>query len=81
MRAGDFLRVPPRVVHWSWNRAEGPCTLLEVHCPGLQDDPKIGHSAVGLFDEGEPATTTGSPRNEFVDYDAAPAERLSVAAG
>jgi quercetin dioxygenase-like cupin family protein len=76
LRPGDFLRVPPGVVHWSWNRTEAPCTLIEVHCPGLQDDPKLGSAAVGLFGEGEAASTSGSPRNEFVDYDPTPAEKL-----
>jgi mannose-6-phosphate isomerase-like protein (cupin superfamily) len=75
LRAGDFLRVPPGLVHWSWNRGEGPCTLIEVHCPGLQADPKMSSAAVGLFDAGEPATTTGSPFNDFVEFDAEPAER------
>jgi quercetin dioxygenase-like cupin family protein len=74
---GDFLRIPPVVVHWSWNKSDSTCTLIEMHCPGLQDDPMMQSAAVPLFEDGEPATVTGSPRNEFIDYDPKPAERLS----
>lgn len=74
---GDFLRVPPSAVHWSWNKSESPSTLIQVHCPGLQDDPLIQPAAVPLFEDDEPPTVSGSPRNEFIDYDARPAERLS----
>ena len=74
LRPGDFMRIPPGKIHWSWNKGTGSCTLIEVHCPGLQDDPLLGDSAVPLFSADEPASTTGSPRNEFIDYDPRPAE-------
>lgn len=77
---GDFFRVPPGVVHWSWNKSDSECTLIEVHCPGLQDDPAMQSAAVPLFDDGESAAVTGSPQNEFIDYDPLPAERLSEVA-
>ncbi len=35
LRAGDFLRIPPRAVHWAWNRSQSDCALIEVHSPGL----------------------------------------------
>jgi quercetin dioxygenase-like cupin family protein len=75
LRRGDYLRIPPGAVHWSWNRSDAQCTLIEVHSPGLQDDPVLRPAAVALFDEGEPTTTTGSPQNTFVDHDPRPAER------
>jgi mannose-6-phosphate isomerase-like protein (cupin superfamily) len=69
MRAGDFLRIPADVLHWSWNRADEPCTLVEVHTPGLQDDPLIKRFAVGLYDDGEIPAPLGSPVSEFLDAD------------
>jgi len=78
LRTGDFLRIPPGVVHWSWNQTDHDCILIEVHAPGLQDDPVIRAAAVPLFGDGESSQTTGSPRNEFVEYDPAPAEALAT---
>lgn len=78
LRAGDFLRVPAGRIHWSWNRTGRPCTLLEVHTPGLQDDPLIKSFAVGLHDPDEVPEFLGSPVNEFLPadsgFDTAPAE-------
>ena len=68
LRAGDVLRIPANIVHWSWNRSEEPCTLIEVHAPGIQDDPLFAGVAVGLFAEGEASPAAG-PHNEFVDVD------------
>lgn len=76
LRKGDFLRIPPGAIHWSWNRTDAECTLIQVHSPGLQADPVMSAAAVGLFDDGESTTTTGSPNNTFVDYDPKPAESL-----
>ena len=70
MRPGDFLRVPAGAVHWAWNRSDGPCTLVEVHSPGMQADPSVSAFAVGLFDEDETPAPTGSPVNRFVPDDA-----------
>ncbi len=36
LRAGDFLRIPAKAVHWAWNRTEADCELVEVHSPGLR---------------------------------------------
>jgi mannose-6-phosphate isomerase-like protein (cupin superfamily) len=55
LRPGDVLRIPAGAVHWSWNRTDAPCVLIEVHAPGLQRDPGLTSIAVGLFDDGEPA--------------------------
>lgn len=70
LRPGDVLRIPPNVVHWSWNRGHGPCVLVEVHAPGLQDDPQTQDFAVGLFDGGEDGPAVGGPVNVFVDLPA-----------
>jgi mannose-6-phosphate isomerase-like protein (cupin superfamily) len=69
MRAGDFLRVPSGAVHWAWNKSDGPCTMVEVHAPGMQHDPTVAAFAVGLFGEKELAAPTGSPMNRFLPED------------
>jgi mannose-6-phosphate isomerase-like protein (cupin superfamily) len=66
LRPGDVLRIPPNAVHWSWNRGDAPCTLIEVHAPGLQSDPEVAPIAVGLFDEGEDPEPAGRPVNADV---------------
>lgn len=80
LKAGDFLRIPANARHWSWNRFDEPCVLVEVHTPGLQDDPLIKSFALGLFDEEEPRAYLGSPVNQFLphdtDFDPSIAERL-----
>ena len=55
LRPGDFMRIPPGAVHWAWNRSAEPCSLIEVHSPGLQDDPTVAEVAVGLLRDGESA--------------------------
>lgn len=69
MRSGDFLRIPHGARHWSWNRTGEPCTLLEVHTPGLHADPLIATHAVGLHDPGETPEFLGSPVNRFLPAD------------
>jgi quercetin dioxygenase-like cupin family protein len=66
LRTGDFLRIPPNAPHWSWNKFDEPCTLVEVHTPGMQHDALISGFAVGLHDEGEPVEFLGSPVTEFL---------------
>jgi mannose-6-phosphate isomerase-like protein (cupin superfamily) len=79
LHAGDFLRIPAGARHWSWNRFDEPCVLVEVHTPGLHDDPLVSSFAVGLFDDGEAPDFLGSPANEFLpedsDFDPRVAER------
>lgn len=81
LTAGDFLRIPAGDLHWSWNKAESPCTLLEVHTPGLQDDPLIKDYAVGLHEAGETPDFLGSPVSEFLPegsgFDPATAEKCA----
>lgn len=81
LRAGDFLRIPAGEPHWSWNKSDQPCTLVEVHTPGLQDDPLIKRFAVGLHDDGETPERLGSPVNTFLPdgdaFDPSIAERHS----
>ncbi|WCB96494.1 hypothetical protein DSM104299_05253 [Baekduia alba] len=60
LHPGDVLRIPAGAIHWSWNRADEPCVLIEVHAPGLQGDPGIAPIAVALFDEAEVATGGGA---------------------
>src|SRR4051812_48980265 len=74
LTAGDVLRIPAGAVHWSWNRADEPCVLIEVHAPGLHRDPAIAPLAVGLFGPGEDAAGAG-PANEDVALPAAAIER------
>jgi mannose-6-phosphate isomerase-like protein (cupin superfamily) len=69
LEAGDFLRIPAAARHWSWNRADEPCTLVEVHTPGLQADPLIAEFAVGLHDPEETPKFLGEPVNEFLSPD------------
>lgn len=81
MAAGDFLRIPAGEVHWSWNKGAGPCTLVEVHTPGMQHDALISGYAVGLFADGEAPQFLGSPVTEFLPedstFDPAVAEKLA----
>jgi mannose-6-phosphate isomerase-like protein (cupin superfamily) len=78
LQPGDMLRIPAGAVHWSWNRSELPCTLLEVHAPGLQDDPEIAPIALGLFDADEERRVAGSPVNENVALSAAEVARIEA---
>ena len=66
LRPGDFLRIPPGAVHWAWNRSTEACSLIEVHAPGLQNDPTVAEVAVGLLREGESVTTGAEPTNILV---------------
>jgi mannose-6-phosphate isomerase-like protein (cupin superfamily) len=79
LRAGDVLRVPSGAVHWAWNKSQAPCTMVEVHAPGMQHDPTVAGFAVGLFDEQETPALTGSPANRFLpedlDFDPSIAEK------
>jgi quercetin dioxygenase-like cupin family protein len=81
MHPGDFLRIPANAVHWAWNRSDEPCSLVEVHAPGLQDDPSVAHISVGLFAEDESPTVSAGPRTTFLpsnnDIDQAAVERLA----
>ena len=69
MKEGDFLRIPADAVHWSWNRSDAPCTVIEVHTPGLHDDPIIKSFAVGLFGPDEEPDFSGAPVNIFLGDD------------
>jgi mannose-6-phosphate isomerase-like protein (cupin superfamily) len=78
LRMGDFLRVPAGVVHWAWNKSAEPCTMVEVHSPGLQADSTLAEHAVALFDDEETPALAGTPRTTFVpDFDAAAVEKLA----
>ncbi|MFI1568989.1 cupin domain-containing protein [Streptomyces sp. NPDC020490] len=78
LKAGDFLRIPASARHWSWNRSDEPCTLVEVHTPGLHADPLVESYAIGLHDDGETPEFLGSPINSFLppesDFDPSVAE-------
>lgn len=76
LEVGDVLRIKPNVVHWSWNKAEEPCVLIEVHSPGMQDDPTLASFAVGLFAEDEDPSVSGSPTNKFVHPSSVDVERI-----
>jgi mannose-6-phosphate isomerase-like protein (cupin superfamily) len=66
LRAGDFIRIPAGQVHWSWNKGDAPCTLIEVHSPGLHADPLVKKFAVSLHRDGEVPDFLGSPVNTFL---------------
>jgi mannose-6-phosphate isomerase-like protein (cupin superfamily) len=66
LRPGDYMRIPAGRIHWSWNKSDASCVLLEVHAPGLHADPLVSGFAVGLFEDGETPDFTGSPVNEFL---------------
>jgi mannose-6-phosphate isomerase-like protein (cupin superfamily) len=69
LKVGDFLRIPAGERHWSWNKSNAACTLIEVHSPGLHADPLVESFAVGLHDEGETPNFLGSPVNTFLPDD------------
>lgn len=71
MRTGDFLRIPAGEIHWSWNKFGEPCTLVEVHTPGMHHDGLISGFAVGLFEDDERGEFLGSPVTEFLPDDSA----------
>ncbi|MCF6473790.1 cupin domain-containing protein [Nonomuraea sp. MG754425] len=77
LETGDFLRIPAGAVHWAWNRSDEPCTMVEVHAPGLQRDPTLAAHAVGLYDDGETPRPVAEPVTTFVDFDAAEVEKLT----
>ena len=65
-RAGDFFRIPHGEVHWSIT-AEGPCTMIESHVPGLTGDVSNAANAVGLFAEAEDASQALAIPTDFVE--------------
>lgn len=67
LRPGDTLRIKPNLIHWSWNRADVDCVLIEVHTPGIHNDPKLAEFATALLDTGEEPTTDG-PTNIFPSF-------------
>lgn len=73
LRPGDALRIKPNLIHWSWNRADVDCVLIEVHTPGIQNDPKLAEFATALLDTGEAPSTDG-PTNMFPPF---PAEEIA----
>lgn len=67
-QAGDFWRVPSWRVHWiRSDPSAGPFQMVELHCPGLQGDPRANDRAVPLFLDDEDPKTTGSPSNIFLE--------------
>lgn len=64
LQQGDFLRIPPNVIHWAWNRSNKDCELLESHAPPLDILPR--DQATLLLDEGECAGDIKWAPNVFV---------------
>jgi quercetin dioxygenase-like cupin family protein len=81
VQQGDFIRIPANAVHWAWNKSSEPCSLIEVHAPGLQNDPSISSLSVGLFAPDESYDDFDGPVTTFLppdrDFDQAAVERLS----
>ena len=69
-KKGDYFRIPANLLHWSWNQTDAPMTLIEVHSPGLQNDPKCSEYSQDLFDDGETVEVSGKPINIFPEMDA-----------
>lgn len=67
LRPGDALRIKPNVIHWSWNRADVDCVLIEVHTPGIHNDPKLAEFATALLDIDENPKADG-PSNIFPPF-------------
>jgi quercetin dioxygenase-like cupin family protein len=65
LKEGDYSRVPANAMHWSWNQSDKPIVLLEIHSPGLQNDPKCSEYAYPLFNSDEKVEVTGKPVNIF----------------
>lgn len=66
-RKGDFFRIPRNLVHWSWIRADAPCTLIEAHIPPITGDPANAKAAVGLFAPHEDQSVVRHIKTEFVE--------------
>jgi quercetin dioxygenase-like cupin family protein len=67
VKAGDFYRVPASAVHWGWIRSDKPCTILEVHVPGLEAGKR--EHIVPLFADGEDHSNLNQVGNVFVPDD------------
>ncbi|MCR2765009.1 cupin domain-containing protein [Microbacterium sp. zg.B48] len=67
IQEGDFLRIPEGARHWSLNVSDAPCTVTEVHSPGLHADPMLSDFAEPLFDAEENIAYLGNPVNKFLD--------------
>ena len=65
LQEGDFLRIPPNVVHWAWNRSDRDCELIESHAPPLEILPR--EQATVLLGESEDAAHIRWRPNIFVD--------------
>lgn len=74
-RAGDIVRIPRNVIHWSWVQGTEPCTMIEMHTPSLVGDPGVLDTAVPLLTEEEKADGFSSVPSEYLlDFDPAPYE-------
>ena len=72
-KQGDFQRIPRNAIHWAWNRADRPATVVELHSPPLIGG-SIREGAAPLMDESESPDVAVVSENEFVPYDAASVE-------
>lgn len=77
LNEGDAFRVKPNLVHWSWNRSDRPCVLIEVHSPGVQSDPRLAPFATSLLDSGESLAGDG-PVNLFPPFSADEVARIEA---
>jgi len=79
-RQGDLVRVPRKIVHWTWVRSEAGCTMVETHTPSLTGDPELAKGAMPLVAPGEVADQNGVD-NIFIEYPRAKAiEERALAA-
>lgn len=78
-KAGDIVRVPSNVIHWSWVRGNSPCSVIEMHTPSLLGDPGVLDAAVSLLGEEEEVEELSYVHSEYLpDFDPAPYEAKAL---
>jgi hypothetical protein len=60
LAAGDTLRIPRGALHWSWVKADEPCTCYEVFAP-VPALPMSGPSVRALLAQGERSSSDVRP--------------------
>jgi quercetin dioxygenase-like cupin family protein len=65
---GDVMRIPRNKIHWAWNRAQAPCSVLEAHSPPLTADQRVRDVLVSLRGPDEVDSAVQRVDNIHVDY-------------
>lgn len=78
-KAGDIVRIPSNVIHWSWVTGETSCSVIEMHTPSLIGDPGVLDTAVSLMSEAEEADGFARVESEYLtEFDPTPYESKVV---